>query len=317
MNTKHLVTVACAAAFCGGVWAADNANANAAVEVEEETSSLSDYVSIEAGVSIDSKYLSYGLVDNNDPILTPSACITLFDWLFVGVDAIFDVTPYGRKVIDGERVYTNRGGKYQELDPYVGIAHAFSPEDWEYLPTTIEFSLDYCYEYHPKSMGRSHADVAWGEPSQFITLEVGLPDLWLEPTFTYERDIDRDDGTYLNLELGHTFSLIDGETEEDDPVLALRPSVAQGFGNANRVGYYLWKDNEDGDPLDHSGLMDTCVKLELTWNICEYLSLSGYVAYSDFLFDRQIRQASRYYEAHGRWDESYNFIGGLALNFAF
>ena len=317
MNTKHLVTVACAAAFCGGVWAADNANANAAVEVEESSSSLSDYVSIEAGVALDSKYLSYGLVDNNDPIFTPSACITFFDWLFVGVDAIFDVTPYGRKMIDGERVYTNRGGKYQELDPYVGIAHAFSPEDWEYLPTTIEFSLDYCYEYHPKSMGRSHEDAAWGEPSQFITLELGLPDLWLEPTFTYERDIDRDDGTYLNLELGHTFSLIDGEGEDDDPVLALRPSVGQGFGNANRVGYYLWKDNEDGDPLDHSGLMDTCIKLELTWNFCEYLSLSGYVAYSDFLFDRKIRHASRYYEAHGRHDESYNFIGGLALNFSF
>ena len=109
--------------------------------------------------------------------------------------------------------------------------------------------------------------------------------------------------------------LIDGETEDDDPVLSLRPSVAQGFGNSQRVGGYLWKENEDS--LHHSGLMDTCVKLELTWNICEYLSLSGYVAYSDFLFDRQIRHAARYYEAHERWDESYNFIGGLALNFAF
>ena len=61
MNTKHLVTVACAAAFCGGVWAADNVNANAAVAVEEESSSLSDYVSVEAGIAFDSKYLSYGL----------------------------------------------------------------------------------------------------------------------------------------------------------------------------------------------------------------------------------------------------------------
>ena len=311
MNTKHLVTVACAAAFCGGVWAAENANA--AVEIEEEGSSLSDYVSVEAGIAIDSKYLTYGLVYNKDPILTPSACITFFDWMFVGVDAIFDLTPYGRKRMYGESVYSNRGGRYQELDPYVGIAHAFTPEDWEYLPTTIEFSLDYCYEYHPESMGRG-AD-SWGAPSQFITLEVGLPDLWFEPTFIYERDIDRDNGTYLNLELGHTFSLIDGETEDDDPVLSLRPSVAQGFGNSQRVGGYLWKENEDS--LHHSGLMDTCVKLELTWNICEYLSLSGYVAYSDFLFDRQIRHAARYYEAHERWDESYNFIGGLALNFAF
>jgi hypothetical protein len=309
MNTKHLVTVACAAAFCGGVWAADNSKA--AVEVEEETSSLSDYVSIEAGLAIDSKWMYYGLVDNNDPILTPSACITFFDWVFVGFDAIFDLTPYGRKKIDGERVYTNRGGKYTEFDPYIGIAHAFSPEDCELLPTTVELSFDYCYEYHSKSMGRSKG--SWGEPSQFVSLEVGLPDLWIEPTFLYERDIDRDNGTYLNLELGHTFSLIDGETEEDDPVLALRPSVAQGFGNSKRV--YLYDDNDEH--IDHGGLMDTCIKLELVWNFCEYLSLSGYVAYSDFLFDRQIRDAARNYESHGRWDESYNFFGGVAINFAF
>jgi hypothetical protein len=160
-------------------------------------------------------------------------------------------------------------------------------------------------------MGRAKG--TWGEPTQFLTLEVGLPDLWLEPKFMYERDIDRDNGTYLNLELGHTFSLIDGETEEDDPILALRPSVAQGFGNSKRV--YLYDDNDEY--LDHAGLMDTCIKLELTWNFCEYLSLSGYVAYSDFLFDRQIRDAARNYEAHGRWDESYNFIGGLAINLAF
>jgi hypothetical protein len=65
--------------------------------------------------------------------------------------------------------------------------------------------------------------------------------------------------------------------------------------------------------------MDTCIKLELVWNFCEYFSLSGYVAYSDFLFDDQIRHASRYYERNGysRWDNSYNFIGGIALNFAF
>ena len=309
MNAKHLATVACAAAFCGGVWAANEANA--AVEVEGESSSLSDYVSIEAGIAVDSKWMYYGLVDNNDPIMTPSACITFFDWVFVGFDAIYDLTPYGRKKIEGERIYTNRGGKYVEFDPYVGVAHAFTPEDCELLPTTVELSFDYCYEYHSRSMGRAKG--TWGEPTQLLTLEVGLPDLWLEPKFMYERDIDRDNGTYLNLELGHTFSLIDGETEEDDPILALRPSVAQGFGNSKRV--YLYDDNDEF--IDHAGLMDTCIKLELVWNFCEYFSLSGYVAYSDFLFDRQIRDAARNYEAHGRWDESYTFFGGVAINFAF
>ena len=41
---------------------------------------------------------------------------------------------------------------------------------------------------------------------------VSLPDLWLEPRFLYERDVVRDNGTYLNLALGHTFALVDGRT---------------------------------------------------------------------------------------------------------
>ena len=311
MNTRHIMAIACAAAFCCCVRAADTADA--AVRAESPKTSISDHISIGAGVAVDSRYLCFGVVYNDDPIFRPSASITFFDWFSVGMESIFDMTPYGRKVIDGERTYTNRGGKYQELDPYAELAHAFSPEDCELLPTTVEFALAYIYEYHPQSMGRGKG--SWGEPSQYISLAMALPDLWLEPTFTYHRDIDRDNGTYLNLELGHAFTLADGETGNDDPLVALRPSVAQGFGTAKRMGYYL--PEADGSPLDHAGMMDTCIKLELTWNICEHVSLSGYVAYSDFLFDERVRHATRRAEPHGRWDESYNFYGGAAMNFTF
>ena len=311
---KKLITVACVAAICGVAWAADEVKPvptsapgkeAAAKEEEEETdeSPLEGLVSVEAAVSIDSKFLSYGLVDNNDPIVMPSASITFFDWLSFSVAALFDTTKYGKKA-----GYGNRAGRYMELDPGVELRHTFSEEDASWLPTAVELAVGYMYEYHPRSMGGGTGEP--GDDTQFVTFEIGLPDLWIEPTFSYERDIDRDDGTYLNLELGHEFSLIDGDGEDADPVLALRPSVAQGFGNTQRVKGYL-------DPLDHSGLMDFCAKLELTWNICEHVSLAGFVAYSDFLFDRQIREAAREYEAHGRWDESWNFIGGLALTVSF
>jgi hypothetical protein len=307
---KKLMIVACAAAICGGAWAADEAkpvptetaNAKPAVE-EEEKDEPSFPISVEAGLAFDSKFLSYGLVDNNDPILTPSASITFFDWLTFGVEALFDTTKYGKKA-----GYGNRAGRYFELDPSVELRHTFSEEDAGWLPTAVELAVGYSYEYHPRSMGGGTGEP--GDDTQFVTFEIGLPDLWIEPTFSYERDIDRDNGTYLNLELGHEFPLIDGDGEDADPVLALRPSVAQGFGNSQRVKGYL-------DPLDHSGLMDTCLKLELTWNICDHVALAGYVAYYDFLFDRQIRDASRGYEAHGRWDESWNFIGGLSLTLSF
>lgn len=268
-------------------------------------------VSVGASLAFDSKFMSYGLVDNNDPILTPAAEITFADTLTFGVSAIFDTTPYGRK--HGE--YTNRGGKYIELDPSVSLGHAFSPEDIEWLPTTVELTLGYAYEYHPKTMGHSRAAGDGGAPTQFVSFEVGLPDLPLEPHFSFERDIMRDDGTYVNIELGHDFALIDGSNEEEDPALSLRLSAAQGFGNAQRVKGYLSKS--DGEGLNHSGLMDTCLKSELTWHITEDIALSGYVAYYDFLFDGKIRDAARDYEASGRHDTSYSFVGGLALSLAF
>lgn len=269
-------------------------------------------VSGEAGVSFDSKYLSYGLADNKDPIVTPHAGITFFDWFSFCVDGIFDTTKFGRKA-----GYGNRAGRYTEIDSRALLGHSFGKADFEWLPTTVDFEVVYFNEYHPRSMG--HGTGAPGSPSQFFTFEVSLPDIWLEPCFLYERDVQRDNGTYLNLELGHTFALVDGDGEEDgdaEPLLALRPSVSQGFGNSQRVKGYLTRYHAD-EPLDHAGLMDTNVKLELVWKLARNVSLSGYVAYYDFLFDREIRQASRGYEATGRDDDSWKFIGGMALMLAF
>lgn len=311
MNSKHMMmTMACAAAFCGSVLADD-----AKEEAPGTSAGLSwtpgegisfgeqPVLSAEVGFAFDSKFMSYGLVDNKDPILTPSAAVTLFDWVTFEAAALFDMTPYGRKA-----GYGNRAGKYIELDPGVSVGHAFGPEDCDILPTTVAFSLGYAYEYHPRAMGGGTGEP--GDDTQFVTFKVALPDLWLEPTLAFERDIDRDNGTYVNLELGHTFALIDGEGEDDDPVLAFRPSVAQGLGNTQRTRGYDLAD-------DHGGLMDLCVKGELTWNLGGGVALSGYVAYYDYVFDSTLREASRAYEARGRDDTSYHFVGGLAVTASF
>ena len=302
-----MMTMACAAALCGGVLADEAKSA----KTEEAPATLAwapgegisfgeqPVLSTEVGLAFDSKFMSYGLVDNKDPIITPSAAVTAFDWLTFEIAALFDTTKYGKKA-----GYSNRAGRYFELDPGVSVGHAFSPEDYAFLPTTIEFSFGYAYEYHPRSMGEA------GEDTQFLNFELALPDLWVEPTLAFERDIDRDNGTYVNLELGHTFALIDGAGEDDDPVLAFRPSVAQGVGNTQRTRGYNLAD-------DHGGLMDLCVKGELTWNIGGGVALSGYVAYYDYVFDRTLRHAARAYEATGRDDTSYHFVGGLALTASF
>lgn len=296
-----LKAIVCAAAVCGGVSLATAADP-AVAEAEKGEIEESHVICGSASLAFDSKYLSYGFVDNRDPILTPSAEVMLFDWLTVGVEAIFDTTKYGRKA-----GYGNRGGKYTELHPYMGVSHAFSAEDFEWLPTTVEIGLQYLYEYHPGAKARhGERDPGADDDTQFWTLNIALPDLWLEPALSIERDVIRDNGTYVSLEIGHSFNLLG----EDDETLVLRPSIAQGFGNCERVKAYVEDANKNG-------LMDTMLKLELTWSVCENLEIGGYVGYSDFLFDRDIRRASRDYEGTGRWDESWNFIGGLSATLSF
>lgn len=313
MKAKSMA-LACAAAVCGAAFAEEEAESTGWEYTPGEGVSFNEtpIVTAEASLTFDSKYLSYGFVDNNHPILTPAGEITFFDWVTLGASAIFDVTKYGYRA-----GYTSRQWQYTEFHPTATLGHTFSSEDYEWLPTSVEFAIGYDYEYHPnsKAKGVNPPDKSISEDTQFVTFEIGLPDLWFEPAFLYERDIMRDNGTYLNLEIGHTFALIDGAEEGEDPVLTIRPSIAQGFGNAMRVRAYV--SDADGEPLDHSGLMDTMIKAELEWNICDNLALSGYVGYSDFLFDRKIRDASRDYEATGKWDHSWNFIAGLALTVSF
>ena len=261
-------------------------------------------VSAEVGLAIDSKFMSYGLVDNNDPILTPSAALTFFDWVTLGVEAIFDTSSYGKRA-----GYRDHAFRYQERDPGVAIGHAFGPDDAAWLPTTVAFELGYMYESHPKVVD---------DDTQFITFSVGLPDLWFEPTFSYERDIDRDDGTYLNLEVGHTFSVVEGKEKGDDDILAFRVSLAQGWGDKRRVVAYLPDvGNDEAEGLGRASMMDTCVKGELTWNITDGVSLGAYVAYYDYLFDSHARNSARAYEATGSHTDSYSFVMGVSLAVAF
>ena len=300
MNSKHMMTMACAAAVCGSVSAFAETMEDERAELnwkmgEGVTFDETPIVSTEVGLAFDSKFLSYGLMDNKDPILTPSAAMTFFDALSVSVGAIYDITHYGRKA-----GYGNRAWRYQELDPGASLVQEFSPDDFAWLPTTIAFELGYMYEHHP--------DVV-DDDTQFVNFSIGLPDLWFEPTFAYERDIDRDDGTYLNFEVGHTFTLVESNEAGGDDVLDFRLSAAQGWGDARRIKAYL----EPNRP----GMMDFCLKGELTWNVTDGVSVGGYVAYTDYLFDRALRHRARAYEATGHWKDSWNFTTGLSLAVSF
>ena len=300
MNAMKMTVVACSAVVCGALTAAESES-----EAEKSGFSLSDYVAVEAGVALDSRYMSYGVIDGKDPIVTPSAQVTLFDYVYFGVSAIYDVTK-----ANGKRGgYGNRAGQWTTLDATVCVAH-----DFELCESLGALSVDfnYIYEY----LRRYHSDMG---DTQYLNLEFSLGDLWLEPTLAIERDLMADDGTYVNFSIGHEFSIIDGANEDDSPVLAFRPSIGQGIGNSQRAAGYFVKRKGSEEALDHGGLMDTTIMGELTWNICENISLTGYVAYSDYLLDGNMRDGARAHNADwgGACDRSWNVYGGIALGVSF
>ena len=320
MTAMKLMTAVCAAALCGGMWAADeakadpNSTANAAKEVEVEEkddSPLAGLVAVEAGLAFDSRFMTYSVIDGKDPIVRPSGRITFFDWVYFNVEALFDVTKGNGK----RGGYGNRAGQWTLLDATVGLAHDFDcGETLGALSVDFNYIYEYVRRYKYHNSSGEDKDM---RDTQYLNLELSLGDLWFEPMLWIERDLMADDGTYVNLEIGHTFPLIDGEGEDGDPVLAFRPSVGQGWGNTLRTHGYFKDDVENG--FSHGGLMDTTLKGELTWNLCENLSLSAYIAYSDYCLDSNMRDGARAHNA--AWghscNHSWNIYGGIALGISF
>jgi hypothetical protein len=239
--------------------------------------------------------MTYGVIDGKDPILTPSAQLTFFDWAYVGVESIFDLTKGNGKRGD----YGNRAGKWTTLDMIVGLAHEF---DLGETLGTLSVDVNYIYEY----LRRHHSDMG---DTQYVNLELSLGDLWLEPTLGIERDLMADDGTYVNLEIGHTFALVG---DDEDPTLTFRPSIGQGLGDKHRTRGYELAD-------DHGGLMDTTIKGEFEWAVCDHVALTAYIAYSDYWFDSKLRDGARAY--NGAWgsscDHSWTFYGGVGMTVSF
>lgn len=252
-------------------------------------------VSVALSLSYVSKILSYGLPDSDEPNLLFDGGLVFLDMISVGSRTYMDTTDIGVQMGRG-----NRRGDIWEVDFPVDVRHAFTQQEFEWLPTSVELGGGYRYEYHPK-----RTDI---EDTQFWLSDLAFPDLWLVPRLQYERDFVRDNGTYVNIRLSHAFTFFE--------TISLEPSVSQGWGDEKRVRGYLPSPDMKGR-LDHSGLMDTLFCVAITWQITTALSLSGFVGYSDFLLDRKIRDASRNYirqsdgVSRGR---SWRFPAGIALS---
>ena len=249
-------------------------------------------------IDYETKVLSYGLPDSDDPNFLPYGELTFFDHLSFGSRFYIDTSRIGERMGRGDRSWD-----FWEIDFPADLRHTFTPDELAWLPTRVEIGAGYRYEYHPP---RTHI-----RDTQFWLADIVLPDLWLVPRLSYERDVIRDNGTYLNLCVYREFEVFE--------TVFLIPSVAQGWGDSKRVRGYLSNPDLTG-PLDRAGLMDTQLRLSLVWRPLDCLEVAGFVAYSDFLFDRHIRDASRNYIRQidgGARNTSWCFPVGISITCRF
>ena len=92
------------------------------------------------------------------------------------------------------------------------------------------------------------------------------------------------------------------------------------FGDANYLQYLLGDVNckyDDDDNLIDSdrpfGFAGTTVKAYLTWNITDWMALTGTIAYTGLLND----EARSQYNADGARDDKDVLWGGLRLAFSY
>ena len=106
------------------------------------------------------------------------------------------------------------------------------------------------------------------------------------------------------LEISHSFELLPGATEDDDPALALELGTGLGMGNAKR--------NECDAEWDHASLKDVQLSVALPWNIA-FLTIKPSILCTDQI-EQALREASREADPDGH---SFQWLAGLSLEAAF
>lgn len=246
------------------------------------------------GADFASQQMTYGLVDNDDPIVTGSASLA-WGFFSFGVEGIFDTTDWGET--DGG--YGDREWKWQELDLTPAVSWTFE----ELVGTPLEAELSYSWQHHPDAKDEEGEDA--NPDTQVIGLSLGLPEVLLSPSLAVEWDVDDEEGAvYAQLGVSHAFDLIAADEEDEDPALALELHAGLGMGNAKR--------NECDAEWDHASLKDVEVGAALPWNVGA-LTVSPYVLCTEQV-EHALRRASKAADPDG---ESFQWVAGIAVEATF
>lgn len=261
-----------------------------------------------------SKQLTYGLIDNPQPIFTPSLELSFghADWftLALSIDAIFDTTNYGAK----EGGYNDRRYKYQELTPGITLSRTWKSAEW--LGSDLETSINYTYEYHPRSCKKPALE--WENPdTQWLNLEISAPDYCLVPHIAVEYQLARqgaesgNDGKgaiYATFDVSHTFDL-GTRIGLDEEVITLTPTIGFGVGNKERnaCDFGDWYE-ENGKSADTFMLRDGFARLDLAITPFENFTLNPYIG-----CHQQLDSTGR--DATG--SDDFVAFAGIALSYSF
>lgn len=153
-----------------------------------------------ADISVMSKYIWRGIALNSDPVLQPSATIG-YDGFTFGVWTNMDLTD-----VNNDRAEFNE----------------------------VDYSLDYTLDFPLLSVfagiARYDYSIAGWEPTTeaYLGVESGFPG---SPSLTVYQDVDKSDGTYLELGAGQSFPVV--------PFASLDLSAMLGWGSEkhNRYNY--------------------------------------------------------------------------------
>ena len=241
-------------------------------------------VSARAELATRSAFVDYGLVVGRDPVFIPSGRVAWGGW-FIDAFSVVDYT-------DGNGKRAEYKSRHRKTNTSLGF-HYDLPL---YLFGVLSAEVAYMYEYAPRVGGRVC-------DTSYITARLALEGRWLEPAISFERDLVADDGTYVCVELGHTFEPFDGFT--------VRPSVGQGFGDGKRTAGCF------GD-FDSAGLMDAVVRVDFGYAVTDWLSVGAFIAYHDFWFGDGMRGAVADFNGRlGHDARTWNFSAGIGFSATF
>ena len=273
----------------------------------------------EAGFDVDffSTYVWRSAVQNDEPVIEPCvwADLTYFNpfWLGFSIWQNYDLTPRRHSVLMGGLTET-------DYNVHVGATA------WESDGETMFLDVEVGHEWYVNQRVRGENDDLKNTSELYakVTFKNEIANVYGQASWMYDDFGSYRQSFYYELGLKREFDLL-APLELPEETLLFGLDWNLGFGDS-RYLYYLYggvdrSTDEFGEETysnPTAGVGGTTVKAYLTWNITEWMSLVGTIAYTGVL-NGSARQALG--DAGTGWQgDPYRrdlLWGGLSLKFKF